>query len=362
MRPTVLEVFVDNFKYNLNQIQNFVGENVVLMPVIKADAYGTYLNQRLDLLENFKIVAVAIPDEGKFLRELGFKNDIFVLNQPSVSEIDTIVNYSLSVGVADLDFICKLNDVAIDAKKVINVHIEIETGMNRTGFFLSDLKNYTDKILSLSNIHIDGLYSHLSCADGNNEYTNSQYDKFLEAKDFLSFKTDLKYVHLSASSGILNFNKFGFNTIRPGMILYGFEVFDNSYKSLNLKPVARLKSKISFIKDLSAGEQIGYSGSFVLTKDSKIATVPIGYADGLDRSLSNCGFVVIKDTLVPIVGKICMDSFMVDVSRLDVSVGDDVYIWDDKNLTLESVAQKADTINYEFLSRISKRVPRIFVE
>lgn len=361
MRPTVLEIFVDNFKYNLKQIQDFVGEDVILMPVIKADAYGTYLNHRLDLLENFKIVAVAIPDEGKFLRELGFKNDIFILNQPSDLEIDTILKYSLSVGVADFDFISKLNDAAIIAEKVVNVHLELETGMNRTGFFLSDFKNYIDKILNLSNIHVDGLYSHLSCADENSKYTNLQYDKFTEAKDFLSSKIDLKYVHLSASSGILNFNKFGFNTIRPGMILYGFEIFDNSYKNLDLKPVARLKSKISFIKNLSVGEQIGYSGSFVLTKDSKIATVPIGYADGLDRSLSNCGFVVIKDTLVPIIGKVCMDSFMVDVSRLDVSVGDDVYIWDNKNLTLESVAQKADTINYEFLSRISKRVPRVFI-
>lgn len=362
MRPTVLEVFVNNFKYNLKQIQNFVGENVVLMPVIKADAYGTYLNQRLDVLKNFKIVAVAIPDEGKVLREIGFENEIFILNQPSIFEIDTIVNNSLSVGVADFNFICMLNAAAIAAKKVINVHIEIETGMNRTGFFLEDLKNYIDKILNLSNINVTGLYSHLSSADGNDEYTNLQYDRFIKAKDFLSSKANLEYVHLSASSGILNFNKFGFNTIRPGMILYGFEVFDNSYKNLDLKPVARLKSKITFIKNLSARERIGYSGSFVLTKDSKIATVPIGYADGLDRSLSNCGFVVIKDTLVPIIGKICMDSFMVDVSRLDVSVGDDVYIWDNKNLTLESVAQKAGTINYEFLSRISKRVPRIFID
>jgi alanine racemase len=362
MRPTVLEISVNNFKYNLKQIQNLAGENVILMPVIKADAYGTYLNHRLDLLENFKIVAVAIPDEGKFLREIGFKNEILVLNQPSALEIDTIVNYSLTVGVANFDFICMLNNAAITAKKVINVHIEIETGMNRTGFFLSDLKNHVDDILNLSNVHVDGLYSHLSSADVNSDYTNSQHSRFVEAKEFLDDKFSLKYVHLSASSGILNFNKFGFNTIRPGMILYGFEVFDNSYKSLDLKPVACLKSKISFIKNLPAGEKIGYSGSFVLTKNTKIATVPIGYADGLDRSLSNCGFVVIKDTLVPIIGKICMDSFMVDVSRLDVSVGDDVYIWDNKNLTLESVAQKANTINYEFLSRISQRVPRVFID
>ncbi len=162
--------------------------------------------------------------------------------------------------------------------------------MNRTGFFLNDLKSHIDEILSLSNICVDGLYSHLSSADENIEYTNMQYNKFIEAKSFVLSKTSLKYIHLSASSGILNFNKFGFNTIRPGIILYGFEPFNNSYKSLNLRPVACLKSKINFIKNACVNERIGYSGSFTLTKDSEIATVPIGYADGMDRSLSNNRF------------------------------------------------------------------------
>lgn len=267
----------------------------------------------------------------------------------------------LLFGVADFDFISKLNDAAKIAKKIVKIHLEIETGMNRTGFFISDLKNCIDDILSMSNVYVDGVYSHLSSADFDDEYTESQYKKFVEAKDFLLSKVPLKYIHISASSGILNFNKFGFNTIRPGIILYGFEPFDGCYDKLDLKPVACLKSKINFIKELSMDEKIGYSGSFILKRPSIIATVPIGYADGLDRALSNRGFVVVNNNLVPIVGKVCMDSFMIDVSDIDVNLYDDVYIWDNKILTLEEVSNTANTINYEFLSRISRRVPRVFV-
>lgn len=226
----------------------------------------------------------------------------------------------LLFGVADFDFICRLNEVAYRRGKVIKVHLEIETGMNRTGFFLSNLKSHIDEILGLSNVVVDGVYSHLSSADGDDSYTRLQFDRFADARDFLLSKICLRYVHLSASSGVLNFNCFGCNTIRPGLILYGFEAFDNSYGKLDLRPVACLRSKISFVKSVSAGERVGYSGSFVLSKDAKIATVPIGYADGMDRSLSNCGFVVVNGCLVPIVGMVCMDSFMVDVSRVDVCV------------------------------------------
>lgn len=267
----------------------------------------------------------------------------------------------LRFGVSSFDFISKLNSAAKVAKKIVKIHLEIETGMNRTGFFLDDLYNHVDDILNMSNVYIDGIYSHLSSADIDSEYTEKQYRKFEDAKNFLTDKISLKYIHLSASSGTLKFKKFGFNTVRPGIMLYGFEAFDNASKKLDLRPVACLKSKINFIKDLPVGEKIGYSGSYILKHPAKIATVPIGYADGLDRSLSNCGFVVVNNTLVPIIGKVCMDSFMIDVSNVNVSLYDDVYIWDNKILTLEQISNKANTINYEFLSRISQRVPRVFI-
>lgn len=361
MRPTVLEIYPDNFKYNFNQIRNYVGNNFTVMPVIKADAYGTFLNRRLEFIQDFGIVAVAISDEGAYLRDLGFENEIFILNQPSIYEIDSIIENHLTVGVANFDFISKLNSAAKVAKKIVKIHLEIETGMNRTGFFISDLQDCIDDILKMSNVYVDGVYSHLSSADVDEKYTEAQYWKFKEATDFLLSKTSLKYIHLSASNGILNFNKFGFNTVRPGIILYGYKSFDECYEKLDLKPVACLKSKISFIKELPVGEKIGYSGSYILDKPRKIATVPIGYADGLDRSLSNCGSVIVNDTLVPIVGKVCMDSFMIDVSDIDVQLYDDVYIWDNNLLSLEDVAGTANTVNYEFLCRISKRVPRVFI-
>lgn len=361
MRPTVLEISLKNFLYNVNQIKSYVGDSICIMPVVKANAYGTYINYNSEIMNSFSIVAVAISDEGKELREHGYTNDIFVLNQPSFSEIDTILKYNLSVGVASFDFLKKLNFAAQKQNKKISVHLEIETGMNRTGFFLDDLKGYISQIVEFKNISIDGLYSHLSSADENASYTDFQINNFNEAKLFLENYFNFKYVHLCASSGILKCTDLPCNTIRPGLLLYGYSVFSGAYDVLPLLPVAKLKSKITFLKKLSKGSKIGYSGSYILPDDALIATVPIGYADGLDRSLSNNGSVVVNGHLAPIVGKICMDSFMIDVSNINVSVDDEVFIWDNNLITLEEVASRADTISYEILSRISPRVPRLFI-
>ena len=361
MRPTVLEISLENFLYNVKQIQSYVGDSICVMPVVKANAYGTYLNYNAELMNSFSIVAVAISDEGKELREHGYNNEIFILNQPSDFEIDTILDYNLSVGVANFEFLKRLDSAAQKKNKKVSVHLEIETGMNRTGFFLDDLKNIVSDITKLKNISVEGMYSHLSSADESKDYTDFQITNFNNAKLFLENHFDFKYIHLCASSGILNCTDLPCNTIRPGLLLHGYSVFPGAYDKLPLLPVARLKSKITFLKNLSKGSKIGYSGSYTLAEDSRIATVPIGYADGLDRSLSNNGSVIVNGKLAPIVGKICMDSFMIDVSNIEEDIGDDVFIWDNKLITLEDVANNAGTISYEILSRISPRVPRKFI-
>ena len=358
-RPTVLEVNLDNFKYNIEQIKKFLKPETVVMPVIKADGYGTYINKRLDIINNFDIVAVAIVDEGVELRKIGYKKDIFILNQPCITEIDKIIENDLSVGLCSNEFL----EEAKKKNSKLRVHIEIETGMGRTGVDLENLDSFIEKIKENSNIKVEGVYTHLSSADEDFEYTRIQLEKFEKGVEKVKENFDIKYVHSLASNGIINFKEYQHNLVRPGIIMYGYESGNGIKEEINLKHVATLKSKITFLKEVEENTSISYGRRYITKRKSKIATVPIGYADGLRRVLSNVGEVIINNQKAPIVGSICMDSFMVDVTDLEnVNIGDDVYIWDNKNITLEEIAKKCDTINYEILSTIGKRVPRKFIE
>lgn len=213
------------------------------------------------------------------------------------------------------------------------------------------------------NVKVEGVYTHLSSADCDDEYTKLQLSTFQEAVSKIKEKVDLKYIHSEASNGIINYSEGEFNLVRPGIIMYGYPSNEDICKKINLIPVCKLKSKITFLKDVDAGISISYNRSFITNKPTKIATIPIGYADGLRRALSNKGEVLINGKKAKIIGKICMDGFMADVTDIkDVKVGDEVYIWNNEDITLEDVAKKCDTINYEIISTISSRVPRVFVE
>ena len=359
-RPTVMEVDLKAFSYNINQIQNYVGKDVNLMPVIKANGYGTWINRKIESIQGFKIVAVATVDEAVELRKIGFQNEIFVLNQPFENEIEKIIENQITIGVSSDEFLKKIGT----RKEKLNIHIEIGTGMGRTGIHPKRIEEYIKEIKKYENINIEGIYTHLSSADNDKEYTEKQLESFKyaveKAKNILG---ELKYIHASASNGIINFKDSYYNLVRPGIIIYGYPSADNTLKNIDLKPVCKLKSKITFLKTVKEGTSIGYARSFVTNRETKIATIPIGYADGLRRVLSNKGYVVINGKRLPIIGNICMDSFMVDVTELqNVEIGEDVYIWDNENITLEEVSKMCGTINYEIMCTISERVPRVFYE
>lgn len=359
-RPTIMEVNLKNLEHNIEQIKNYVGPNVKLMPVIKANGYGTYINKRLDFLNKFEIVAVAIVDEAVEIRKLGYQGEIFVLNQAYKTEIDKIINYNITVGVSSNSFLEELGK----RQEKVRIHIEIGTGMGRTGINPSRVEEYINEINRYSNIVIEGIYTHLSSADCDDEYTRKQLESFKcsvqKAKDL---GCNLKYIHCSASNGILNYRDSNYNLVRPGIILYGYESFRGALDKIDIKPICKLKSKISFLKEVEAGTSIGYSRSYITTRKTKVATIPIGYADGFSRLLSNRGEVVINHKRVPIIGSICMDGFMADVTELeDVRIGDDVYIWDNEIITVEEIAKSIGTINYEVICTISDRVPRIFID
>lgn len=353
-RPTVMEISLKNFQYNIEQIRK-LASNAKLMPVIKANGYGTYINKNLEVIKNFDIVAVAIVDEAIELRKLGYTGEIFVLNQPSIQEISKIIDYDIIVGISCLEFLKEVN-------KKMRVHLEIETGMGRTGINLKDLENFIYEVKKNKNLEVEGIYSHLSSADFDEEYTKEQLKKFEQAKEIVEKNFDnIKYVHISASNGILNYKEGLYNLVRPGIIMYGYPSFEGA--PIDIKPIAKLKSQITFIKEVEEGTSISYSRKFITNRKTKVATIPIGYADGIRRILTNLGEIVINEKRAPIIGTICMDSFMVDVTDIpDVNIGDYVFIWDNEIITLEEIARKCGTINYEILCTISDRVPRKFID
>lgn len=358
MRNTVLEISRKAFLNNVSAVGEKVGD-AVIMPVVKANAYGTYLNKDIELMNNFSMVAVAIVDEAVQLRELGYKKDIFVLNQPYIEEIDTIIDNDIVIGISSMAFL----DAVIKTNKCMRVHIELETGMGRTGVLRENLDLFLDKIHN-SNVMVEGVYTHLSSPDTDYEFTNKQIslfnDEVLKIKEYYP---DIKYIHYSASNGILNLDLGICNMVRPGIILYGYPSAKGNVSKISLEPVAKLKSKISFIKNVKVGDAISYGRSFVAVNDMKIATIGCGYADGVKRALSNKGFVSVKGVKCRIVGRICMDSLMVDVSSVDnVNEGDDVYLFDNIVVSLDEIALICDTINYEILATIGDRVPRIFID
>ena len=356
MRATIMEIDKKAFLRNMENIQNYVGAKT-LMPVIKANGYGTCVNKSLALINNYEIVGVAVVDEAVSLRQTGYSKEILVLNQPSIDELRNIIEYNITIGLSDIVFTKKL----IESKNKVKVHLEIETGMNRTGIKLDDLNDFLKEIKD-TNIEVDGIYTHLSSADFDEDYTRMQLAKFKEAVQIVKEQyPNIKYIHSNASNGLLKYKDEISNTVRPGIIMYGYESYDGVKDLIKIEPIAKLKTKIIYIKEIEKGEAVSYSQKFVASKHMKVATIPIGYADGLRRCLSNKGKVVVKGKLVPIIGNVCMDSCMIDVTDIDgINVEDDVYIWDNEVQTLEDIANMCDTINYEIISTISARVPRIF--
>lgn len=357
---SVLEININHFQDNIKEIRKLIKNKIEIMPVIKANAYGTFLNTQIDLLNEFKIVGVANTIEGEKLRKLNFQKDIFVLNQPSISDIPKIIENNLIVGASSMEFIQELGKT----EKKVKIHIEIGTGMGRTGINPKRTTEFIKYIENYPNIIIDGIYTHLSSADSDFDYTKKQLDSFDTAvKDLKKIIPNIHYIHSLASNGILNFANYkeNYNLVRAGIIMYGYPSDLNHPSKIQLKPVCTLKSKITFLKKVDKDTSISYGRTYKTNKPSIIATVPLGYADGIKRCLSNQGQVIIRGQYASIIGNICMDSFMVDVTAIkDVSLNDEVYIWDNEKITIEDIAEKCKTINYEILTSIGARVPRIF--
>lgn len=369
IRPVWAEIDLDCIKHNMIEIRKQVG-NKTIIAIVKADAYGHgAIDVSSVLLENgADKLGVAVITEALELRESGIEAPILILGYTPLDFACDLINQNIEQTVYSLDYAIGLSEIALNQGKEMNIHIAIDTGMGRLGFLPNEeALNDIEKISKLKNINIKGIFTHFSSADETDkEYTIKQMNKFKEFNKKLEERNiKIEEKHLSNSAGILDVEEAYFDAVRPGIIMYGYYPSNEVMKEkINLKPALTLKSNIVHVKVLPKGEYISYGREFKTERESIIATLPIGYADGYTRALYKNGKVIINGKMAPIVGRICMDQCMIDVTDIEgVSVGDEVIlIGEDKGVKFnaDDIAKLLNTINYEVLCLIGKRVPRVY--
>ncbi len=334
------------------------------MAVVKADAYGHGIEKTAKTLENLnvKFLGVATVEEGIYLRMKGIRSRILILG--SIFPFDNfkeVIRYGLTPTIASIGGIKALSEYAERYGASIPFHLKVDTGMARIGVSPATAAYLFKTLNTYKNIYLEGIYTHLADGEKKDEFTESQFVKF----DRVAKKTTASYIHISASVSILKHKRRCYNLVRPGLLIYGLLPFENADKILDIKPVMSVKTRIVFLKSVGKDTSVSYGRTYFTKKTSKIATIPIGYADGFSRRNSNNGEVLVSGMRVPVVGRVCMDMCMIDVSGLKkVAVGDEAVIIGSQGMakiTAEDVARRCGTINYEVVTSVSKRVPRIYL-
>lgn len=372
VRPTWAEINLDNFKHNLTEIKKVTCSTAKLCAIVKADGYGHGAVEvaREALACGVSYLGVAFLDEAVELRENGITSPILILGFTPENQFDKILEYNITQTVYNINSAVILSECALKRNKKAKVHIKIDTGMSRIGFCPDTLTTAEfKKLFLLKGLEVEGIFTHFARADERDKScTNGQFQIFTEVVNTIeedNYKIPIK--HAANSAGILQYPETHLDMVRPGIILYGLYPSDEVARSLiSLKPVMSLKTRVSNVKVLPKGRAISYGGTFITQRQSIIATLPVGYADGFSRLLSSKAQVLIKGQRAPVVGRICMDQCMVDITDVQesVSIGDEVIlIGDDGNhrISAEEIAKLMGTINYEVVCGISKRVPRVYI-
>ncbi|MBQ9418760.1 MAG: alanine racemase, partial [Synergistaceae bacterium] len=367
------EINLDDLEHNIKTLRAVLNPEAKFLGVCKADAYGHGMMECAKKLQSCgaDFIAVASVAEGAELRRNGITLPILCLGQANTDMAPLMCEYDITQAVGDFDNGKALSDYAQSAGKKIKIHVKIDTGMSRTGFYWpekdEDKKNTSLEIKALCELpglEYEGMFTHFAIADDDEDFTRLQLKKFLEAKKFLSdLGLSFKLIHAAASVGVLNYPEAHLNMGRFGLVLYGYASTDigNEGSTLGLKPVMKVKSKITAVRRLPAGTTISYGRTYTLKRDSLVAVLPIGYADGLPRVLSNKFNVKIHDVVCPILGRICMDMTMADVTDVEgVRPGDVAVVFDGDLIPL--AAKNSGTIIHEIVCSPSPRVPRVFVE
>ncbi|KPJ61776.1 MAG: hypothetical protein AMJ42_00940 [Deltaproteobacteria bacterium DG_8] len=370
-RPTLAEINLDALESNFYQIRKRLGKEPKILAVVKANAYGHGAVRISSELENLGVdfLGVATCEEGIELRNAHITTPIIVLGGFFKGQCEYTKHHDLIPVIYNLESAKELSHCASKSKSRVKIHIKIDTGMGRLGILPSETKVFFQQLLKLDNLEIEGVLSHLADNSHNNhsglEFTQRQATLFKQQIEHLhQMGIQPRYEHLANSAAIIDKNIDLFNLVRPGIMLYGAYPAKRLKHVIDLKPVMNLKTKIISLKKVSKGTSISYGRTFKCKKESLIGTLPIGYADGYSRFLSNRGEVLIRGIRAPIVGVVCMDMVMVDVTEVPgVSLGDDVVLMGsqgNENITIEEIAEKIGTISYEVFCGITPRVPRIY--
>lgn len=365
-RRTWATVDLTAAKENIIKIRKIVGHGCSITSVVKADAYGHGAVEISRTIEDFTdCFAVSNIDEAVQLRDGGIKKPVLILGYTPPHSMKLLADYGITQTVFSFDYGEMLASSARTAGKIIKAHIKIDTGMNRLGF---SAQNDDDLSLSIRQIkdlnkekglEFEGIFTHFAVADETDSpFTRLQFDRFMKCvfeleKEGIKFR----YRHAANSAAILNYPEMKLDMVRPGLILYG--ITTNRPDKIGLKPVMELKTTVSFVHKLKKGDSVSYGQTYVAEKDMTIATLPIGYADGLFRALSKKLTVMINGEEAPVIGRICMDQCMVDVTGLDVKTEDEVTVFGSGKSVYE-LSDAIDTIPYEIICDIGKRVPRVY--
>jgi len=361
---TRLEIDLQALEDNYKLLKSYLSPKTKIMGVVKAFAYGTdsiIIGKHLVKI-GVQHLAVAYIEEGVRLRKAGVEVPILVF-YPQLEEIQKLIDFQLTPSVYNHRFLEGLcAELALQEKNSFGIHLKINTGLNRLGFEIDDLNTIRQHLKAERKIKMVGLFSHLA-ASGNKdevEFTKGQISKFEQAKQF--FKNHLPHTfesHICNSSGILNYPEAEYDMVRAGIAIYGYG--NNPKEHKMLKAVASLKTVIAQLRTIQKGDSVGYDRKFKAERETKIATLPLGYADGISRSFGNGkAQVLINQHKAPIVGNICMDTLMLDVTGIDCKEGDEVEIFG-KNHTVLDFDVERQTIAYEVITRISQRVTRVLV-
>lgn len=365
---------LDAVLYNMEQMHNRLKDDCGIMCVIKTDAYGhgaVQIGRELEKLPYVKGMAVATPEEAMILRKCGIQKPILILGYVFPYAYEDMIRADVRMSVFREDMLQEIDACAARLGKKAKVHIKVDTAMNRIGI-KTDAKgmDFIKQCIAKKHIETEGIFTHFAKADEADktdalkqlELYRGFLDQVIEETGFV-----FPICHCSNSAGIMELPDANMDMVRAGIILYGLWPSDEvDKKLLDIQPVLSLKSHIVYVKDIEAGNCISYGGTFCADKDMRIATVPVGYGDGYPRSLSNKGFVLIDGRRAPILGRVCMDQFMVDVSDIpDVKEGMEVTLIGrdgDENITMEELGEISGRFNYELACDLGKRIPRVFIK
>ena len=362
-----VEVDLGHFAANWQEIRKLLAPDVRVMQIVKADAYGHGAIEisNAALANGASFLGVANADEGVQLRVSGITAPIVILSPATVPEIDQIIKYGLTPSVSAPGFARELHKKAFNAGLILPLHIEVDTGMGRGGMFRKEALETILEIAALPNLKIEGIFTHFSESEITSFYNSLQWEEFQDIlRRIEATGVKIPFRHISNSGAIINYPQCNLDLVRPGLITYGIHPSAETREKIALSPVMSFKTRVALIKEFPEGYGIGYGRTFITRKPTRIATIPVGYGDGLGWLLSNQGEALVRGARVPIVGRISMDMCALDISGIkDGKVGDEVVLMGsqgNETITAEEIAAKSHSISYEILCAVGKRAPRVF--